>query len=197
MPPGSERPAATVPPEQDESQEEASESSGGLPPARLEQLFQRAGWAATAVLVLFALHGVLTSGGTADARVPDRLQVGGLLAERIEGQFVENALGGRLYVVTGRLKNASDRPFALGAPLRLGLVDEDGLHLAVRAAYVGWTLPEKRLREDPPDALAAALEAGARQWVMRALEPGESRRFAAVFPSLPREAQRLSFEVVR
>ena len=124
------------------------------------------------------------------------LPLAGFTAERIETHYLENALSGRLLVLSGRLRNASASAVATPAPLQLSLLDADGVRIAAPAAPVGRRLPEKRLREEAPEALREVLAASGRAWSRRPMAPQASRQFTAIFPELPAEAERLVFERV-
>src|SRR5262249_10528778 len=95
----------------------------------------------------------------------------------LEGRFVENAVSGRLYVVSGQLRNPGPEVHQI-ADVSVELLDAAGVPLSERAALHA-PIAKARLREtaaarliDEPPLDAAVL-------------PGAVQPFEAVFASLP------------
>ncbi|HXK21045.1 MAG TPA: zinc-ribbon domain-containing protein [Myxococcota bacterium] len=135
---------------------------------------QALGWAVT--LGLFGV-GLYAGFATRAPAAPVAERVAGFEVVELEGRFVENAVSGRLYVVSGRLRNPGPEVRDL-SDLSVELLDAAGVPLSERAALHAPIAKEglretaaSRLLEGPPLVAAAA--------------PGDVLTFDAVFASLP------------
>ncbi|HVN38479.1 MAG TPA: DUF3426 domain-containing protein, partial [Myxococcota bacterium] len=135
---------------------------------------QALGWAVTLGLFGAGLHAGFATRAPA-APVAER--VAGLEVAALEGRFVENAASGRLYVVSGRLRNSGAEVHDL-SDVSVELLDADGVPLSERAALHAPIATERlreapaaRLLEDPP--------------LVAAILPGVVQPFDAVFAPLP------------
>jgi predicted Zn finger-like uncharacterized protein len=135
---------------------------------------QALGWAVT--LGLFGA-GLYAGFATRAPAAPVAERIAGFEVVALEGRFVENAVSGRLYVVSGRLGNPGPEVRDLG-DLSVELLDEAGVPLSERAALRA-PIPKERLREAPA---ARLLEEPA---LSAAVAPGDVQPFEAVFASLP------------
>jgi predicted Zn finger-like uncharacterized protein len=154
-----------------------------------------AGWAAVAVLVGAALWGTLAPRGTRQA-APAAQALAGLEATGITGRWVESALAGPVYVVSGELHNPGPEARAPGARLVVRLLDGVGASVAEAAASVSAPLGAARLREATPEELRAAAEQGARSLATTALAPGARVAFEAVLVALPEQARRFELAAI-
>ena len=108
--------------------------------------------------------------------------VGGLEIAALEGHFIENAVSGRLFVVSGRVRNPGPGAGAL-QDLEIELLDGAGVSISGDRAPLRDPAPRALLRETPASVLAQ--QAPAR---FIAIRPGEERVFEAVFLKLPADA---------
>jgi predicted Zn finger-like uncharacterized protein len=150
---------------------------------RLGRIASAAGWVATIGLIGAVVYGsfvprVAQSTAAGPAQVLDRVE-----AESVEGRWIENAVAGRIFVVSGTLRTTGRGPVA--APLQVQILDRGGAALDVTPAPVGPALALRALREQDPAILTAA-HGRASRWLAQApIAGGERRRFQAVFMDLP------------
>jgi hypothetical protein len=119
------------------------------------------------------------------------LQVlGDLEAEVVASGWIDNAVAGPVYVVSGRLRGTrSGEPVAVGG-LGIELLDASGAALAHPVTPIANPLDPIDLRESAPDSLAGDLETGARSLARNLLRTGDAVPFQAVFADLPPHAVR-------
>jgi hypothetical protein len=146
---------------------------------------QALGWLVTIGLFGAGLYSGLAP-QVASQPAPATEQVGGFELAALEGRFVENAVSGRLYVVSGLVRNAGASVETPG--LEVELLDAAGLPLASERAPLRTPVPKSALRESPVAEVMAMMP-----WVAP-LAPGEERAVEGVFASLPDDAA--SFRVV-
>jgi predicted Zn finger-like uncharacterized protein len=135
---------------------------------------QALGWAAT--LGLFGA-GLYAGFATRAPAAPVAERVAGLEVVALEGRFVENAVSGRLYVVSGRLGNPGPEVRQL-SDVSVELLDTAGVPMSDRAALHA-PIAKERLRETAAAGLLGEPVLSA------SLAPGEVQPFEAVFASLP------------
>lgn len=134
-----------------------------LPPSRV---FERVGWALTALLLLAIVRGIAWS-GPAPAVVARSLPLGdGLVVEDLSLRRLENLVSGQVLVVSGTVVNPGPVRAGRASQLKARVVGLDG------AAEADATAPRtpQALREAPPEAasseapalLTAPLAAGGR-----------------------------------
>ncbi len=143
---------------------------------------QAAGWAC--VVVLFAAGvtgGLLREAPEAHAVAPPRF--GDLQVAAVEGRFVDNAVAGELYVVAGRLENTGRADAVLGGEVVVQLLD--GAGDAIATATAGPAIGVAQLRESDPSGLLAEQRAASHAQAWLPFDPGERRRFEALFTALP------------
>ena len=147
---------------------------------------QALGWLVTIGLFGAGLYtGFATQ--VASQPAPAAEQVGGFELAALEGRFVENAVSGRLYVVSGRVRNPGSTVETFPG-LEIELLDAAGLPLASERAPLHGPIPKWLLREAPVADVMALLPQ------VPPLRPGEERAVEGVFASLPADAA--SFRVV-
>jgi len=164
-------------------------------PAALRRAGDAAGWAVVALLVGAALWGALAPGRGVQA-APAAQAVAGLEAGGIAGRWVESALAGPVYVVSGELHNPGPGARAPGVRLVVRLLDEAGVPLAEEATSAAPPLAVEQLREATPEQLRAAAEQGARRLAAQPLAPGARVAFEAVLLALPEQARRFELAAV-
>ena len=135
------------------------------------------GWAVT--LGLFGA-GLYAGFATRAPAAPVAERVAGFDVVALEGRFVENAVSGRLYVVSGQLGNRGPEVRGV-ADLSVELLDASGVPLSERAALHA-PIAKERLRET---AAARLLQAPP---LLATVPPGDVQPFEAVFASLPDSA---------
>jgi predicted Zn finger-like uncharacterized protein len=153
------------------------------------------GWSVTAIL--FSIVAILTLAPAAD---PDseaqfgRQRLAGLEAQGISGRWVENAVSGSLYVVSGRLVNPTAQPAVLGTRVGVRLLDANGSRLPVEIAAAGPVVPERDLREADPAGLQARQQEAGLALAAELIQPGQSVAFEAVVAEVPSSASRFLLE---
>lgn len=148
---------------------------------------QALGWLVTIGLFGAALYTGLATQMASQQATPAAEQVGGFELAALEGRFVENAVSGRLYVVSGRVRNPGSTVETFPG-LEVELLDAAGLPLASERAPLHGPIPKSLLREAPvADVMALSPR-------VPPLRPGEERAVEGVFASLPADAA--SFRVV-
>jgi hypothetical protein len=156
---------------------------------------QAAGWLVVALLVGVALYGLAVPRPDAVGAVAaEPSRVAGVEIAELQGRWLENAVAGPMYVVSGRLENPSTHLVTTEGRLALRLLDARGGVVDGDAAPVGLPLPEPQLRADDPRELQARLGMESRTLARVPFEPGASRRFQAVLPAPPDAA--LRFDLV-
>jgi predicted Zn finger-like uncharacterized protein len=149
--------------------------------------------AALAAIVLLAAIGLVGSLRSVAPRTLEagRVTLGALAAESLRARIVDNAWAGPVVVVSGRLVNETQQPQHLGASIAVRLLDAGGAPLEGQVAIAQPSRSAARLREQNPftpgTEAAVALAA-------RAIAPGESIDFDAVFPNPIAAAARFAVE---
>jgi predicted Zn finger-like uncharacterized protein len=153
------------------------------------------GWSVTALL--FAIVAILTlspvSARDAEAQF-GRQRVAGLEAQGISGRWVENAVAGSLYVVSGRLVNPTGQAAALGTRIGVRLLDANGVRLPIELAAAGPVLEERVLRESDPAGIQTRQSEAGLALAAAVIPPGQSLPFEAVVRELPLAASRFLLE---
>jgi hypothetical protein len=164
----------------------ASKSRGWLAHAR-----GVAGWLVVSVLLLLGLHGGLASRSDG-VHSGGRWSGGGFEVDRIEGRWVDNAVAGPIYLVSGRLRRVAGSESPSGTRLEIRLVDARGHTLDWGPAPLGPAIPNQLLRESNPRELDARQSSRAERL---ALDAASWRPFEAVLAALPNSADRFELEV--
>jgi predicted Zn finger-like uncharacterized protein len=150
---------------------------------RLGRIASAVGWVVTIGLIGAAVYGSIAPRAAQSAAAGPAQVLDGMEAESVEGRWIENAVAGPIFVVSGTLRTTG-RGSAM-APLQVQILDEGGDVLDIPPAPVGPALARRALREQDPAILTAA-HGRASQWLAQApIAGGERRRFQAVFTELP------------
>jgi predicted Zn finger-like uncharacterized protein len=152
-----------------------------------DRISEIAGWGAALLLMIVALAAGLAS-NSSDARAPAGSWSGaGFEADQIVGRWVDNAVAGSIYVVSGRIRGAPGSDRASQKSLGIRLFDTTGREIDRAPIPLGPALPERILRESSPAELdafqtrrAGRIAAVGTRWVS----------FEAVLTDLPRFAGR-------
>jgi len=156
-----------------------------------DRISEIAGWGAILLMMIVALVGGLAS-NSSDARAPAGSWSGaGFEADQISGRWVDNAVAGSIYVVSGRIRGAPGSDRASQKSLGIRLFDTTGREIDRAPIPLGPAVPERILRESSPaelDALqarrAGRIAAVGTRWVP----------FEAVLTDLPRFAGRFELQ---
>jgi predicted Zn finger-like uncharacterized protein len=152
------------------------------------------GWAACALLVAGVLWASLAPRPAPE--LVTRAVVAGLEATGVEGHWIDNAVVGPIYVISGNLGSAGTEPVRPGAQIAVQLLDGAGQGVGQPAAMVGSPLPEAWLRERPPSELRALHEQSSRAWADATFTSRPGSRFHAVLARVPAGARRFAFVAV-
>jgi predicted Zn finger-like uncharacterized protein len=161
----------------------------------LPRLVRLAGGALSALLLAALSALSLAPRSTPRDELPSSQKAGALALEELHGRLLDNAVAGRLFVVSGRLRNPASEPASLGGTLRVTLLGDHGQELATAAGVAGLTPSEAFLREESPERLQERLTASAASLAWTPLPPGESVGVAAVVEHVPLEARSFTWTV--
>ena len=153
------------------------------------------GWSVTAIL--FSIVAILTLGPAINPEAEADFgsqRLAGLEAQGISGRWVENAVSGALFVVSGRLVNPAAQPAALGTRIGVRLLDANGARLPMEPAAAGRVLPDRELREADPADLQLRQAEGGLGLAAEVIQPGQSLAFEAVVGDVPLAASRFLLE---
>lgn len=153
------------------------------------------GWCVTVASVAGVGGALLQSEWARRVEVPQRLEIGPLVAETTRSGWLESSRAGLLLVFEGELRNAGSKPLA-PIPIHLALLDRAGERLGGPPLLAGRKLEESVLREARPEDLERERAASIAEWSVQPLAPGEVRPFVAIVPAaeLPSEARRVLLE---
>ena len=154
------------------------------------------GWALVGLLCAYAAAVGLGSKLWPSQAAERGGSIAGFEVLSIKGRWVENAVSGPIYVVSGELHARASEPLPAGSLLRIRLLDAAGAPIAVESAAVGPPIPSHRVREWNLRDLRDAQEAGALGMARRPVVPGQPRLFVAVLGALPGTAAAYEFQVV-
>jgi predicted Zn finger-like uncharacterized protein len=158
-----------------------------------DRILEIAGWGAVLSMLIVALVGGL-SPNSSDARAPAGSWSGaGFEADQIAGRWVDNAVAGSIYVVSGRIRGAPGFDRASRKTLGIRLFDTTGREIDRAAIPLAPAVPERILRESSPAELdafqtrrAGRIAAVGERWVS----------FEAVLTDLPRFADRFELQAL-
>jgi len=148
-----------------------------------------AGGGLSALLLLCLAALSFAPSRTPRAELPSTQPVGALVLEELHGRMLENAVAGRLLVVSGRLRNPGAEAVTLGATLRVTLLGDHGEEFAMSSATAGLAPSEALVREETPERLEERLAASAKSLAWTPFGPGESVAVTAVVENVPPEAR--------
>ena len=166
---------------------------------RLSRAVTAAGWAATGLLLALIAGASLAPRSQPTLVLPATWPVGRLAWEGLTVRLVDNAVAGPVLVVSGRLRNPTSAPAALGATLEVTLIG-DGVASANApatgpAALAGRGMSEESLRERETESVRTELAASAAGLAWTELAPGEEIALDAVLPEVPLGASAFSVAV--
>jgi predicted Zn finger-like uncharacterized protein len=158
-----------------------------------DRVSEIAGWGAVCMMIIVSLVGGLAS-NSSDARAPAGSWSGaGFEADQIVGRWVDNAVAGSIYVVSGRIRGAPSSNRASRKTVGIRLIDTDGREIDRAPIPLAPEVPERILRESSPAELDAFQTRHADQiaslderWVP----------FEAVLTDLPEFAGRFELQAV-
>jgi predicted Zn finger-like uncharacterized protein len=153
------------------------------------------GWALVGLLCVYAGAIGLWPRLSASEPVLSAQPVAGLAAEAVRGRWIENAVAGPIYVVSGELRAGSSALAPTGSLLRIRLLDADGAPIAAESAAVGPLVPAGQLRQWDLRDLRQLQEAAAIRLAWDPLASGERRPFHAILGPLPPSATAFEFQV--
>jgi len=156
-----------------------------------DRISEIVGWGAVLLMMIVALVGGLVS-NSSDARAPAGSWSGaGFEADQIVGRWVDNAVAGSIYVVSGRIRGAPGSDRASQKSLGIRLFDTTGRAIDRAPIPLGPVVPERILRESSSAELdafqtrhAGRIAAVGTRWVS----------FEAVLTDLPRFAGRFELQ---
>ncbi len=152
-----------------------------------------AGWMAVVSLLVFGLAGGLSTPNHRTEPWPvESVAAPGFELRGISARWIDNAIVGRLYVISGKLRRS--RGSRNVTPLAVQLLDANGRSIDLPIAAIGPKIPERFLRETNPADLvelqnerAAHFAATADSWLS----------FAAVVPAVPLLAESFEFSPLK
>jgi len=158
-----------------------------------DRISEIVGWGVVLLMMITALVAGLTS-KSSDARAPAGSWSGaGFEADQIVGRWVDNAIAGSIYVVSGRIRGAPGSDRASQKSLGIRLFDTAGREIDRAPIPLGPAVPERILRESSPAELdafqarrAGRIAAVGTRWVS----------FEAVLTDLPRFAGRFELQAL-
>ena len=171
----------------------ARQRAAPVGPPILSRTLNATGWLSVLALLAFVVHGSLARSGQSPTR---SAALAGLVAEDVRGRFVENALGGTFYVVSGQLRKPEGQVSAAEALIQVSLLDAAGAPIEGGRTWAGPALSDAQLRESPPELLRAELATRARSLAQMPVGPVAVLQFDAIFEELPSGAERFLLETV-
>ena len=158
-----------------------------------DRISEIAGWGAVCMMLIVALVGGLAS-NSSDARAPAGSWSGaGFEADQIVGRWVDNAVAGSIYVVSGRIRGAPSSDRAARKAVGIRLIDTKGGEIDWALIPLAPAVPERILRESSPAELdafqmrrAGQIAAVGERWVS----------FEAVLTGLPPFAGRFELQAL-
>jgi hypothetical protein len=152
-----------------------------------------AGWALVLILLVSCLVGGLTSQSKSAFEGTGHWQAAGFVADQIHGRWLDNAVVGPIYVITGRLGLDSSGQADARTRLQIQLVDESGHALDLAAVWIGPEIAPRILRESAPGEIQALQQSRAADLIAAAVG-GSS--FVAVVAEMPAAAARFQLQAV-
>ena len=158
-----------------------------------DRISEIAGWGSVLLMMIVALVVGLAS-NSSDARVTaGSWGDAGFEADQIVGRWVDNAVSGSIYVVSGRIRRASGSDWTSRKALGIRLIDTTGRQIDGALIPLAPAIPERILRESSPSELDAFQARRADQ--ITAVGKGWIS-FEAVLTNLPRSADRFELQAL-
>jgi predicted Zn finger-like uncharacterized protein len=158
-----------------------------------KQLGGIVGWVSVCSLLVAGLVAGITVQPETVAPGTGRWQGGGFVAGEIQGRWLENAVAGPIYVITGQLDLDSAARAAAHTGLQIQLVDDSGRALDFAPSWIGPELPTQILRESAPTAIQALQESRAGDLLASAYGGAP---FVAIVEDMPDSAARFKLLAV-
>jgi predicted Zn finger-like uncharacterized protein len=158
-----------------------------------DRISEIAGWGAVCLMMIVALVGGLAP-SSSDVRAPAGSWSGaGFEADQIVGRWVDNAVAGSIYVVSGRIRGAPSSDRAARKAVGIRLIDTAGQEIDRALIPLAPVIPERILRESSPSELdafqtrrAGRIAAVGERWAS----------FEAVLTDLPQFAGRFELQAL-
>jgi predicted Zn finger-like uncharacterized protein len=154
------------------------------------------GWVGALLMAGWILQSSLRPAAPAPGADSATQSVAGLEALQVRGRWLDNAVAGPIFVVSGRLHSAGPGAVVPQARIVVRLYDASGVPLAHEVGSVGPALPEAWLREQDPAALQDRQAQEAVALARAPFWPDRSLSFQAVLGRLPEAAQRFDLVAV-
>jgi hypothetical protein len=119
-----------------------------------------------------------------------------MVAEAVQGSWVDTAQMGPVLTVTGRLRNPGAHPLRLAGVLQVVLLDSEGERLEHPPVLAGLALDRDGLRRLSLDVLNSAQSHAARALHATEIRPGSPLGFMAAIEEVPAQATRFEIEMV-
>jgi predicted Zn finger-like uncharacterized protein len=174
---------------------ELDASESGLLRRALGRVATGAGWLATLALLALGVWGSAVGSAPVGGGTVEGVDAAGYRASDLRGRWLENAVSGPLFVVSGRLRLEGGAAPASAGGLAAQLLDARGQALPGISAPIGPPFPERALRERDPAELQASQARAAAAFAR--LHAGETPAFQAVFHDVPPEAARFTLAPAR
>jgi predicted Zn finger-like uncharacterized protein len=163
--------------------------------AWISRVLSSVGWALVGLLCAYVGVAGLWPGFSASEPVLGARPVAGLEAGDVQGRWIENAIAGPIYVVSGELRAATSAPLPTGSLLRIRLLDAAGAPIGAGSAAVGPLVSAEQLREWDLRDLVELQEARALRLAWSPLAAGARRPFHAILGDVPAAAAAFEFQV--
>ena len=158
-----------------------------------DRISEIVGWGAVFLMMIVALVGGLASNSSDERVIAGSWSGAGFEADQIVGRWVDNAVAGSIYVVSGRIRGAPGSDRASQKSLGIRLFDTTGRAIDRAPIPLAPAVPERILREASPAELdafqtrrAGRIAAVDTRWVS----------FEAVLTDLPRFAGRFELQAL-
>jgi predicted Zn finger-like uncharacterized protein len=153
------------------------------------------GWVLVGLLCAYAGVVGLWPGFSASEPVLGARPVAGLEAGDVRGRWIENAVAGPIYVISGELRAAPSATLPTGSVLRIRLLDAAGVPISAESAAVGPLVSAEQLREWDLRDLRELQEARTLRLAWAPLAAGARRPFHAILGGVPAAAAAFEFRV--
>jgi predicted Zn finger-like uncharacterized protein len=158
-----------------------------------DRALEAAGWLAAGLLVVVALVGGLVWNSSDAQATSGRWSGAGFEADQIVGRWVDNAVAGPIYVVSGRVRRTAGSDRDGRTALGIQLLNATGLAIDRTSIPLAPTVPERILRESSPAEIddfqrrrAGQIAVVGERWVS----------FEAVLTDLPQFAGRFELQAI-
>ncbi|MGE4607456.1 MAG: zinc-ribbon domain-containing protein [Myxococcota bacterium] len=159
------------------------------------RVVEAAGWTlVAALLAVGVLGGLSTPNLQPKPWLVESVAAPGFEVQGVSTRWIQNAIAGRLFVISGKIRRSPGTTPWNVTPLAVQLLDANGRSLDLPLTAIGPEIPEQSLRDTSPADLvelqngrAVHFAATAASWLS----------FAAVVPALPVHAERFEFSPLK